>query len=154
VPADGATAIVVSAIETAPDLRSPVRIEAMAGVVEGRPQWEQWEDMGRVGHGAAQAMWARTDLSPGDVDVARLYDGFTIEAVWWLEAMGFCKPGEAGAFVAGGTRIAAGGELPLNTWGGQLSGDRLHAAFGHTAEAVRPGRGSAAIAQGSWRRHR
>jgi acetyl-CoA acetyltransferase len=64
VPADGATAIVVSAIETAPDLRSPVRIEAMAGVVEGRPQWDQWEDMGRVGHGAAQAMWARTDLGP------------------------------------------------------------------------------------------
>jgi acetyl-CoA acetyltransferase len=143
VPADGATAIVVSAIETAPDLRSPVRIEAMAGVVEGRPQWEQWEDMGRVGHGAAQAMWARTDLGPADVDVAELYDGFTIEAVWWLEAMGFCQPGEAGAFVEGGTRIALNGELPLNTWGGQLSGGRLHAAFGHTAEAVRQLRGEA-----------
>jgi len=37
VPVDGATAIVVSAVETAADLRAPVRIEAMAGVVEGRP---------------------------------------------------------------------------------------------------------------------
>ena len=137
VPADGATAIVVSAAETGPDLRAPVRIEAMAGVVESRPSWEQWEDMGRVGYGAGAAMWARTDLRPGDVDVAQLYDGFTIEAVWWLEAMGFCGTGEAGAFVDGGTRIALGGELPLNTWGGQLSGGRLHAAFGHTAEAVR-----------------
>jgi acetyl-CoA acetyltransferase len=143
VPADGATAIVVSAIETAPDLRSPVRIEALAGVVDGRPQWEQWEDMGRVGYGTASAMWARTDLGPGDVDVAELYDGFTIEAVWWLEALGFCKTGEAGAFVEGGTRIAIGGELPLNTWGGQLSGGRLHAGFGHTAEAVRQLRGEA-----------
>jgi len=143
VPADGATAIVVSAAETGPDLRAPVRIEAMAGVVEGRPSWEQWEDMGRVGYGAAAAMWARTDLRPGDVDVAQLYDGFTIEAVWWLEAMGFCGTGEAGAFVDGGTRIALGGELPLNTWGGQLSGGRLHAAFGHTAEAVRQLRGEA-----------
>jgi acetyl-CoA acetyltransferase len=137
VPADGATAIVVSAIETAADLRSPVRIEAMAGVVEGRPSWEQWQDLGRVGHGAARAMWARTDLRPADVDVAQLYDGFTIECVWWLEAMGFCGVGEAGAFVEGGSRIALDGELPLNTWGGQLSGGRLHAGFGHTAEAVR-----------------
>nr|BFE38597.1 hypothetical protein GCM10010200_108480 [Actinomadura rugatobispora] len=146
-PCDGATAIVVSAADTASDLRAPVRIEAMAGVVEGRPSWEQWEDMGRVGHGAARAMWARTGLRPGDVDVAELYDGFTIEAVWWLEAMGFCGPGEAGAFVDGGKRIALDGELPLNTWGGQLSGGRLHAAFGHTAEAVRQLRGEAGAAQ-------
>jgi len=143
VPVDGATAIVVSAVETAADLRAPVRIEAMAGVVEGRPSWEQWEDFARVGYGAAAAMWARTDLRPGDVDVAQLYDGFTIEAVWWLEALGFCGTGEAGDFVAGGSRITLGGELPLNTWGGQLSGGRLHAAFGHTAEAVRQLRGEA-----------
>ncbi|QFG20314.1 thiolase family protein [Actinomadura sp. WMMB 499] len=147
VPVDGATAIVVSAAETAADLRAPVRVEAMAGVVEGRPSWEQWEDMGRVGHGAAAAMWARTDLRPADVDVAQLYDGFTIEVVWWLEAMGFCGTGEAGAFVEGGGRIGPGGELPLNTWGGQLSGGRLHAAFGHTAEAVRQLRGEAGDAQ-------
>ena len=93
-------------------------------------------------------MWARTDLRPGDVDVAQLYDGFTIEVVWWLEALGFCGTGEAGAFVEGGERIALGGELPLNTWGGQLSGGRLHAAFGHTAEAVRQLRGEAGAAAG------
>lgn len=143
VPVDGATALVVSAAETAADLRAPVRIEAMAGVVDGRPSWEQWEDMGRVGNATAAAMWARTDLRPADVDVAQLYDGFTIEVVWWLEALGFCGEGEAGAFVDGGTRIALDGALPLNTWGGQLSGGRLHAAFGHTAEAVRQLRGEA-----------
>jgi hypothetical protein len=99
VPADGATAIVVSAAESAPDLRAPVRIEAMAGVIDGRPSWDQWEDMGRVGHATAAAMWHRTDLRPADVDAAQLYDGFSIEAVWWLEAMGFCDTGEAGAFV-------------------------------------------------------
>ncbi|HXY92166.1 MAG TPA: thiolase family protein [Acidimicrobiia bacterium] len=147
VPVDGSTAIVVSAADTAPDLRAPVRIEAMAGVVDGRPSWEQWEDMGRVGYATAVAMWNRTDLRPGDVDVAQLYDGFTIEAVWWLEALGFCGTGEAGAFVDGGTRIALDGQLPLNTWGGQLSGGRLHAAFGHTAEAVRQLRGEAGARQ-------
>jgi acetyl-CoA acetyltransferase len=99
--------------------------------------------MVRVGHATADAMWARTDLKAADVHVAQLYDGFTIEVAWWLEALGFCKPGEAGDFVDGGTRIDLGGELPLNTWGGQLSGGRLHAAFGHTAEAVRQLRGEA-----------
>ena len=143
VPVDGATAIVVSAAATATDLRSPVRIESMAGVTDSRPSWDQWEDMSRVGTATAAAMWARTDLRPADVDLAQLYDGFTIEVVWWLEALGFCGPGEAGAFVDGGERIALGGELPLNTWGGQLSGGRLHAAFGHTAEAVRQLRGEA-----------
>lgn len=143
VPVDGATAIVVSAIETAADLRAPVRVQAMAGVVEGRPLWEQWEDLTRVGHGAAAAMWARTDLRPDDVDLAQLYDGFSIELLWWLEAMGFCGHGEGGAFVEGGHRLALDGDLPTNTWGGQLSGGRLHAAFGHTAEAVRQLRGEA-----------
>ncbi|CAO5154205.1 DitF protein [Frankia sp. AiPs1] len=147
VPADGATAIVISAADTAAGLRAPVSIEAMAGVVDGRPSWEQWEDMGRVGYATAAAMWNRTQLRPADVDVAQLYDGFTIEVVWWLEAMGFCEPGEAGAFVEGGQRIALDGELPLNTWGGQLSGGRLHAAFGHVAEAVRQLRGEAGARQ-------
>jgi acetyl-CoA acetyltransferase len=143
VPVDGATAFVVSAAGTAPDLRAPVDIEALAGVIDGRPSWDQWEDMSRVGHATAAALWNRTDLRPADVDVAQLYDGFTIEVVWWLEALGFCGPGEAGGFVDGGKRIALDGELPLNTWGGQLSGGRLHAAFGHTAEAVRQLRGEA-----------
>lgn len=143
VPIDGATAFVVSAADTARDLRSPVGIEAMAGVTEDRPSWEQWRDMTRVGHGTAAAMWARTDLGPADVDVAQLYDGFTIEVIWWLEALGFCGVGEGAAFVDGGTRIDLGGELPMNTWGGQLSGGRLHAGFGHTAEAMRQLRGEA-----------
>jgi acetyl-CoA acetyltransferase len=112
-------------------------------VIDGRPSWDQWEDMDRVGYATAAALWSRTDLHAGDVDVAQLYDGFTIEVVWWLEALGFCSAGEAGAYVEGGSRIGLDGELPLNTWGGQLSGGRLHAAFGHTAEAVRQLRGEA-----------
>jgi acetyl-CoA acetyltransferase len=147
VPADGSTAIVVSATGTVADLRAPVRINAMAGVIDGRPSWEQWDDLSRVGYATGAAVWNRSELRPADVDVAQLYDGFTIEAVWWLEAMGFCGPGEAGGFVEGGKRIGLDGELPLNTWGGQLSGGRLHAGFGHTAEAVRQLRGEAGARQ-------
>ncbi len=134
VPVDGSTAIVVSAAGTADGLRSPVRIEAMAGVVDGRPSWEQWEDMTRVGHATASAMWNRTDLRPADVDVAQLYDGFSIITHCWLEDFGFCGVGEAGAFVEGGARVARDGELPVNTNGGQLSAGRLH-GFGFLHEA-------------------
>ena len=71
-------------------------------------------------------MWSRTDLTPGDLDVAELYDGFTFLTFAWLEALGICGDGEAGPFVEGATRIAMDGELPLNTYGGQLSAGRMH----------------------------
>ena len=75
---------------------------------------------------AAAEMWSRTDLGPADVDLAELYDGFTFLTFAWLEALGFCGDGEAGPFVEGAARIALDGELPLNTYGGQLSAGRMH----------------------------
>src|SRR5205823_14688435 len=78
------------------------------------------------GSRAAEQMWRRTDLRPGHVDVAGLYDGFSILTMLWLEALGFCGRGESGTFVGDGSRISLGGALPLNTNGGQLSGGRLH----------------------------
>ena len=71
-------------------------------------------------------MWSRTDLHATDVNVAEIYDGFTFLTFAWLEALGFCADGEAGPFVDGATRIALDGELPLNTYGGQLSAGRMH----------------------------
>jgi len=137
VPVDGSTALVVSSAEVARDLpRAPVRFEAVGTALRGRPVWDQWEDITTMAaRDAAAHMWSRTDLRPRDVDTAQLYDGFSFLALVWLEALGFCAPGEGGPFVEGG-RIGLGGELPLNTWGGQLSGGRLH-GFGFVAEAVR-----------------
>jgi len=137
VPCDGSTAIIISHAETARDLRKPpVRVNAMGTAMRSRPSWDQWEDLttGPQRDAAAQ-LWSRTDLKPGDVDTANLYDGFSFLTLVWLEAHGFCKQGEAGPFVENG-RIELGGKLPINTWGGQLSGGRLH-GFGHLAEGVR-----------------
>jgi acetyl-CoA acetyltransferase len=55
-----------------------------------------------------------------DIDVVEVYDSFTYTALVTLEALGFCKPGEGGAFVSG-QRTAPGGDFPLNTSGGGLS---------------------------------
>jgi acetyl-CoA acetyltransferase len=55
-----------------------------------------------------------------EIDVAEIYDSFTITVLLTLEALGFCKPGEGGAFVSG-QRTAPGGAFPMNTNGGGLS---------------------------------
>jgi len=136
VPADGSTAVVVSRADAAPDLRRPpVGIEAVGTAIRGRPSWDQWEDLTTMAcRDAAAMLWERTDLTPADVDVAELYDGFSFITLAWLEALGFCGHGEAGGFVDGGTRIAREGQLPLNTHGGQLSAGRLH-GYGFLHEA-------------------
>jgi acetyl-CoA acetyltransferase len=79
-------------------------------------------------------MWARTDLKPKDVDMAQLYDGFTILTMMWLEGLGLVPKGEVGPFIEGGHRIALNGEMPVNTNGGQLSGGRTH-GMGYVHEA-------------------
>jgi acetyl-CoA acetyltransferase len=147
VPVDGSVAVMISAAETAPELRSPVRLEAMGGALRHRPLWDQWDDLTTMAaHDAAEQLWSRTDLRPADLDVAQVYDGFSIFVPMWLEALGVCGPGEGGSFVEGGKRIGLGGELPVNTWGGQLSGGRLH-GYGFVAEAVRQLRGEAGARQ-------
>lgn len=144
VPCDGAVAVVVSAAEVAPDLRQPpVRVDAVGTQVTEEQSWDQ----GTLTHqqnvfGPARHLWSRAGVSRDDVDLANLYDGFTFNVLSWLEALGFCGLGEAGDFVASGTRIGPGGELPLNPHGGQLSAGRSN-GFGHLYEAVVQLRGQA-----------
>jgi acetyl-CoA acetyltransferase len=128
VPVDGSIALVVSrATSPAVDRSRSIAVEAM-GSASGFQS-------------AADMMWSRTDLTPANVDVAELYDGFSILAVVWLEALGLCPRHETGSFVEGGKRIALDGELPLNTNGGQLSAGRLH-GFGGIHEACLQLRGA------------
>ncbi len=100
--------------------RPAVRINAVGSAIRGRPVWDQWEDLTTMAaRDAAAQLWARTDLKPADVDTIQLYDG---------------------------CRVRLGGALPLNTWGGQLSGGRLH-GFGFLAEAIRQLRGECGARQ-------
>lgn len=144
---DGSIAVVLSSRETTPDLRHWVNIEAMGSAQRNRPYWEHWHDLHTMaGHDAADHMWSQTDLRPKDVDFAQVYDAFSPFVIFWLEGLGFCKPGEGGPFVEGGERISLHGELPLNTFGGQLSGGRMH-GWGFLAEAVRQLRGECGARQ-------
>jgi acetyl-CoA acetyltransferase len=136
VPCDGATAVIVSSVDAVDDLRKPpIQVEAVGTALYGRPSWDQFDDLTTMAcRDAAAQMWTRTELTPSDVQLAEMYDGFSFITMAWLEAMGFCGKGESGPFVEGGQRIARDGELPLNTHGGQLSGGRLH-GYGFLHEA-------------------
>lgn len=133
---DGSTALVISHVDTARDRPNPpIHIEAMGMSVSGLANGLLEGDFtSMLADRAGEMLWSRTDLKPGDVDCAQIYDGFSIHVLLWLEAVGLCGRGEAAEFVSGGTRIALDGELPLNTSGGQLSAGRFH-GYGHTHEA-------------------
>jgi acetyl-CoA acetyltransferase len=137
VPCDASIAVVVSDVSVAGDLPRPaVRVEAVGTQIRERVSWDQ----GVVTHepqvlGQAAHLWTRTSLRPSDVDLALLYDGFTFNAISWLEGLGFCALGEAQDWIQAGKRIALDGELPVNPHGGQLSEGRTH-GFGFLYEAV------------------
>jgi len=136
VPCDGATAIILSRMDVAKDLKNPpVRIEAVGSSMQYRNSWAQLDALDTQAQPkVAEMMWSRTDLKPKDVDMAQLYDGFSFHTINWIENFGFCKRYEAGDFIEGGKRISLEGELPVNTGGGALSGGRLH-AYGAVHEA-------------------
>jgi acetyl-CoA acetyltransferase len=127
VPIDGSIAVVVSGADYAGDCpHRAVAVEAIGGA-DGAGGWFHRADYPKMASAdAAAQMWSRTELTPADLNIAELYDGFTFLTFAWLEALGICGDGEAGQFVEGAERIALDGSLPLNTYGGQLSAGRMH----------------------------
>ena len=135
---DASTVLIVSAGDAVDEVTcTPIRIAAFAGTVE-RHSWDQAEWMSCYPTG--EDLWKQTDYTPADVDTVQFYDGFSFQAITWLEGLGFCERGEGGRFIEGGHRIALDGELPMNTGGGQIAGGRLH-GFGFAHEAVTQLRG-------------
>ncbi|MDO8361298.1 MAG: thiolase family protein [Actinomycetota bacterium] len=136
IPIDFSCALVLSADDSTSGLRRrPLNIEATSTVLASRPSWDQFDDLTTMMlRDVGADLWKHTDLTPADVDVAQLYDGFTYIAMAWMEALGFCGKGESGPFIEGGQRISLDGELPINTNGGQLSSGRMH-GWGYLPEA-------------------
>ena len=137
IPIEGAAAIVLTSAERAKDLKNrPAYIGGYGQNTDRRPTLLQYTlvDYIKSGQSIAKNIFDGSGLSPKDVDVAELYDGFSPSTIYWLEATGFCKEGEAHAWIQNG-RIELGGELPVNTHGGALSEGRLH-GMGHLAEGV------------------
>ena len=139
---DGGAAVVVMSAERARQLGvgAPVPI---LGFGQGQTSWEvaQRPDLTSTAAAvSARTAFAMAGLAPKDIDVAQLYDCFTITVILTLEDYGFCAKGQGGPFVEDG-RIEIGGDLPINTSGGLLSESGMP-GMQLVTEAVRQIRGT------------
>ena len=142
VPVDGADAFVVTTAERARDLPHPaVLVHAATLGMIAEHEEDQQPSLARTGqHVVIETLRAQSDLWIDDVDVYFPYDGFTIITLGWLEATGWCGPGEAGAFLeshrdAATGRVLINGRVPINPHGGALSEGGTQGS-GHVREAV------------------
>jgi len=140
---DGGAAVVVMSAERA-------RIEGIANAVpilgfgQGHASWEvtQRSDLTATQASAsARTAFEMARLSPRDIDVAQLYDCFSIVPLITLEDYGFCPQGQGGSFAAD-IGIGLDGGLPINTSGGLLSETGMP-GLQLVIEAVRQMRGTA-----------
>lgn len=140
---DAGGAFIVTSAERARDVRSkPVYLQ---GIGEFHTHEHLMCAPSLTEFGAAESgriAYEMAGLGPRDIDLAELYDCFTIVPIIELEELGFCAPGEGGAFFAEG-HAHIGGNLPVNTHGGMLSHAHAGAAGGlfGIVEAVRQLRG-------------
>jgi len=111
---DGAAAVLVSA---APPASGP-SIRVRASVLTGGT-WRALNGPSVVARNAERA-WAQAGLGPEDVDVAEVHDATAWCELHATEAMGFCGPGQGGAYATSGAS-SLGGERPINTSGGLAS---------------------------------
>jgi acetyl-CoA C-acetyltransferase len=117
---DGAGALVLTSVERARDLAQP------PVVILGGAEAVQHHGIGRrdlldiAARQSGPLALERAGVAHADIDMAMIYDSYTITVLATLESLGFCKPGEGGSFCADG-RIGLGGALPINTDGGGLS---------------------------------
>lgn len=118
---DGAAAVVMVRAERAQDTaKAPVYVLGAASTVTHR-EISSMPDLTTTGAAiCGPQAFAQAGVTPADIDLAMLYDAFTITPILFLEDLGFCPKGEGGRFVEDGA-IAPGGRLAVNTNGGGLS---------------------------------
>jgi acetyl-CoA acetyltransferase len=141
---DGAGAVVITSTERARDLpRPPVLVHSFAQSIpqEHQTMTNYFTDDPLLGPSwaCARLLWEHASVTPGDVDVAQLYDAFSPLVPLSLEGYGFCGRGEGLGFCQDGA-IEIGGRLPVNTSGAGMSEAYVH-GFNLIVEAVRQIRG-------------
>ncbi|GAC1588052.1 MAG: thiolase [Sphingomicrobium sp.] len=118
---DGGGALIVTSAARAKDLRRPPVHLLGSGEAITHLSISSMADLTVTGAAiSGPQAYAAAGLGPTDIDIAEVYDAFSINTILFLEDLGFCPKGEGGRFVEHG-RIAPGGVFPVNTNGGGLS---------------------------------
>lgn len=118
---DAAGAVIVTTPERARDLKKPPVWVLGSGEAHTHNSMLEMPDLTwTAARLSGERAYRMAGLGPEDMDVLQLYDSFTYTVLVTLESLGFCKPGEGGAFVEDG-KLGPGGSLPTNTSGGGLS---------------------------------
>jgi acetyl-CoA acetyltransferase len=137
--ADGAVGLVMTTAERAARRNDAwVRIAGTGGCVSHYSIGQEY-DMPRMGWPkAAERAYNAAGWGPDDVDLAEVYDSYAAVMAIGIEGLGLCPPGEGARTIASG-HTSPGGQLPLNTNGGLLSGGHTGVGGGTAllAEAVR-----------------
>ncbi|AXB46176.1 thiolase family protein [Prauserella sp. PE36] len=128
VPCEGGAAFLVMRGELARELTQQPAYLLGFGEHHDHGNISHASDFATMGAGvSARTAFAMAGLAPSDVDIAQLYDAFSINPILLLEETGLAEPGKGGHFYLNGA-AAPDGVLPVNTYGGLLS-------FGHTGDA-------------------
>ncbi len=117
---DGGGAVVVTSLERAKDLAKKPVVLLGAGEAVTHQEIGASDLLTIAAKQSGDRAFAMAGVDRSDIDLAMIYDSFTITVLATLENLGFCAPGEGGDFVTGG-RIQLGGALPVNPDGGGLS---------------------------------
>jgi acetyl-CoA acetyltransferase len=149
---DGGYALVVASAEIARNCRKPPvwilgGAEAMHTDFYATIDDPWFPASGQSVNKAGEIAFGQAGVTRDDIDVAGLYDCFTVTMLRDLEELGFCKLGEgADYFREGHTKL--GGSMPCNTDGGLLSNSHNGMPHGmHTIEVVRQLRGECGARQ-------
>lgn len=120
---DGAAAVVLASEAAVRKLELQPRVELAAGaLVSGeRTPYGIVDDKSEMSIRAARMAYERAGIGPQDVDVCELHDPFTIAEIMHYEDLGFCGPGEGGAYVEQGRAAIGGGGVAVSPSGGLLS---------------------------------
>jgi acetyl-CoA C-acetyltransferase len=117
---DGGGALVITSAERAKSLKQkPVYILGVGEAVRHAARGQR-DYLDIAANQSGKLAFERSGVAHKDIDMAMIYDSFTITVLTTLENLGFCKRGEGGAFVSGG-RLRYDGAFPINTDGGGLS---------------------------------
>jgi acetyl-CoA acetyltransferase len=119
---DGGGALILTSADRAKDFpQKPVYILGTGESCES-PLVSQMDDFNssKAFRVSGKKAFDEAGISHGDVDHLMIYDAFAHLPLYGLQDLGFCKPGEAAAFIRE-RNTAIGGKLPMNTNGGGLS---------------------------------